>query len=357
MAAGDRLSSVSTIAETGVPVSSVSGITTEDLAPLPITPTGPSRDPTVVEYTITASPIGGLTFPADIGKYKLQLSFFKYQRPSVFDSLDLSQSEFDIFLPMPGDTIDSTYVDWKNSSMPGAAGYIMEQGMRMINNGNTDAADVLASGAGGLIAGAIHAGTESGALGRIAASVLSRGRAGAGASRVLGNIASNPNTPNLVGNILQAMGLAENPFMTYQLTGPRFKTHRFTWKLMPRTPQESTIVANIVKEIKKRGLPSITSWGGAYGYPHIVHPKYHPETEFMYIFKPCVLTDFSFDYTPEPVPSFFAGTSAPAAVVISISLTEIELWVSNDFDGTSRDGTPDQEIASIARSFGLIGGE
>jgi hypothetical protein len=79
-------------------------------------------------------------------------------------------------------------------------------------------------------------------------------------------------------------------------------------------------------------LPSL-NYGSVFSYPSIVNISLYandPTSFYLYDFKPCVIEDFKVNYAPGNQPAFYTNTSAPAALEISVGLTEIAIWTRSD---------------------------
>jgi hypothetical protein len=144
------------------------------------------------------------------------------------------------------------------------------------------------------------------------------------------------NTLSVVSGAAKALsystGVTINPFMTVLFDSPTLKTHTFSWKLTPKNANESRTITNIIKNFQKNMLPSS---GGPRGVV-LTFPSFVDiflvaggSDANLYKFKTCVITDFKANYAPNG-PAFFNSSSAPASVDISVSLKEIEMWVSED---------------------------
>lgn len=125
--------------------------------------------------------------------------------------------------------------------------------------------------------------------------------------------------------------------MSVSFETPQFKTHRFSWKLVPRDQVESNSIKNIITTIKKAMLPGVKNLGGViqnnllFDYPDIVEIFLTPN-EYTYNFKRCVVKSFNVNYAPGNSPAFYRGSNAPVAVDIVIELQEIEYWTKADMD-------------------------
>jgi len=134
---------------------------------------------------------------------------------------------------------------------------------------------------------------------------------------------------------LQLGGLSTNPFLTVLFKQPTFKTHQFSWRLLPRNAGESAAVAGIINQMRYNMLPGMlqNSGGTLLKYPNMANISFSRDT-YLYKFKPCVLESVTFDFTGTTnIPSFFKGTGAPVSVRINAVFKEIEYWLQEDIMG------------------------
>ena len=100
----------------------------------------------------------------------------------------------------------------------------------------------------------------------------------------------------------RATGQVLNPNMELLFTGPRLRSFNFDFKFRPRSADENTMVRSIIKVFKKAMAPQRAADGLFLQTPNVFKIKYthagsdHP---FMNFIKPCALTAFNVDYTPD----------------------------------------------------------
>lgn len=278
-----------------------------------------------------------ITFPSDLlnsdRNYYISLRFEKFVKRGI-NSPPQSISDGSIKLPIPNNLKDNTSVNYQNEKLGPAAGAILDLAAREIGevsnlpdaisnlSARLSPAAVAASVANpitavyGVATNAPQA-TSDVALGAAAQTLLNSRIPGIGAVR---------------SGVSQFTGLSINPFMTVMFENPEFKTHNFSWRLVPRSSEESQKIKEIIDSIRYHMLPGISSGAGVlFSYPEIVKVSLHPKDDYTYKFKTCVIKDFTANYAPAGMPSFYRGTDAPTAVEISMTLQEIEYWTKNDF--------------------------
>jgi len=254
-------------------------------------------------------------FPADLiqnnRSFYMSFAFQKYEKRSINNSPFL-RSEGTVRLPIPNNLKDNMNVSYGTPSLGSAVGAALET---VVAAGQNQAFESVSGALGAAV------GTGLAALG---------GAAGAAIAN------TGP------GQAAQAyFGLAVNPFQTVLFEKPDFKKHSFSWRLIPKNEQESSLITNIVRTFQYHMSPGVggegaTAPGLFFSYPSRVVVSLFPSSEFLYRFKPCVLQSVNVDYAPGSSPSFYKRSSgAPAAVNISISLLEIEYWTNKDFTSQS----------------------
>jgi hypothetical protein len=109
---------------------------------------------------------------------------------------------------------------------------------------------------------------------------------------------------NLVG---RTTGTVVNPNLSVLFNGPTLRTFNFSFPMTPRSKDEAKRIRKIIRAFKRNSLPQRTSSGAFLKSPRIFLLKYifksnstagtqHP---FLNKFKPCMLTSFAVNYTPD----------------------------------------------------------
>lgn len=271
-------------------------------------------DPPVTGYTGS-----GLTFPNDLisadnaRNFYVSIGFMKYRRRSLFENGRVMFTD-GIHLPIPNNLQDANMVLYSEEEMGTVAGLGVEAASSL--------------------------GSVSGALG-----ALGGGAAAEYAKRALSSLGPWAQQGLELG--LQQGGLALNPFLNVMFKAPVFKSHSFSWKLSPSNEKESIILRQIIAVIKKNMYPNLGGENDMFGkfgftgavsgsivlsYPSLALIKLFPNDQYLYEFKPCVVTSLIVNFTPSGTPSFFNSTKAPAEVSITMNFKEIEYWLSRDID-------------------------
>lgn len=256
-----------------------------------------------------ANPPSKIIFPSDLypdnsqRRYSLQMQFSKYVKRSQQQSkaVILDDKTPSIFLPLPNQLRDDKTVTYDMPELGTGLGVAINSALENKNN----------------LSAAATSAAVSGTVGE-AATVL---------NKIMGSsIASSMSTLS---------GTAFNPFQTLLFKTPNFRTHNFSWKLAPKNEQESKDIRDIIKYLYINMLPNIDASAAIFQYPSIVNVQLNPVTDYLYAFKPCVLTSVSANYAPQSTPAFYKGSNAPAVIDLSIELREIELWTRIDYPGQS----------------------
>lgn len=135
-----------------------------------------------------------------------------------------------------------------------------------------------------------------------------------------------------------AFNVTTNPYPVMIFQGTGFKSFSFSWTFFPESKKESDIIKKIIGYFRREMLPeSLKSTPSIMAYPAIFEVSMTPEVKQ---FKRCVVTNLDVNYTPMGpafVKEFPVKSSAflePAAVTMTLSLQEIEIWTANDFYAT-----------------------
>jgi hypothetical protein len=259
-----------------------------------------------------------LQFPSDLidpsadRNFYMTLRFVQYERRSIFDA-PFMKEQGGIRLPIPTNLVDSYSISYSEESPENpATGAAMESG---IAGGNS----VKQGGSVVDMAGSIAANVGK-AAGIQAIQKIADGALGKGS----------------VGQVLQLGGLATNPFLTVMFKSPTFKKHQFSWKMAPNNEQESNTINEIINTFRFNALPGMSpGQGGALlTYPNMCYINLSPNEEFLYKFKPCVVTEMSVNFASAGTPSFFRSNK-PTEVTLNVSFMEIEYWLREDIQNNS----------------------
>lgn len=252
-------------------------------------------------------------FPEDLKYAYIHMRFSKYKRRSIREQ-PFFEPQNSIRLPLPAELNDSFSVSYDKKDLGPMVGAAADAIAGQSFNSVGDFFTALAQSAFSIPAGAGAAAIQTAADGN--APGLTQGGRDIVATTVQG---------------LQSLtGLTPNPFQTVLFKSPDFKTHKFSWTLIPKSDKESNAIEFILRLFKYHMLPGISGATVFFSFPQILEIKLFPQDKYLYKFKPCVVESISVDYAPNG-PSFYRSTGAPAAVKFTIGLQEIEIWTKVDY--------------------------
>lgn len=285
---------------------------------------GPARDLYNSRQAMANQFQQGLTFPSDLiageRNFYMSFKFMTYEKRAIQDQPFL-RSGGTVRLPIPDNLKDNTTVTYSPQDLTPAVGAGLEELMSR----------------GGLSALTPELGSS---ISETIQNLITSGRnvAGVAGEAITGGVAGFVAGTRPGQAISAYSGMAVNPYQTVLFEKPEFKTHSFSWKIMPKNESESYTAKNIFRAFQFHMLPGISAGTGLFfSYPSMVIVSLFPSSEFLYRFKPCVIKSVNVNYAAGSNPSFFKRTEAPTAMTISIQLQEIEYWTNRDYDANSFD--------------------
>ena len=236
-----------------------------------------------------------------------------------------------IILPIPPNIQDGNAVSYSDSSMNGLTAALA--------GGSTD----LMKGLPEVLSGKKTIGDVGGDLGkRLEQSGLDLGTtqdlitkqlAASAASVFGGNVSLSQLQARQEGNIF-------NPNMELLFNGPTLRSFRFSFKMTPRSQNESIAVRDIINTFKRSMAPKTMTTGTGNSQslylktPDIFEIRYkkgvddHP---FLNTFKQCFLENMSVNYTGEGTYATY-GDGTPISLVMNLSFKELEPIYDIDYD-------------------------
>ncbi len=144
-------------------------------------------------------------------------------------------------------------------------------------------------------------------------------------------------------NVLtRTTGTVINPNLELLFSGPRLRTFNFNFNLTPRSDDEAIMIRRIIRFFKKTSTPSISSSGNFLQTPSVYLLEYifdqddggqHP---YLNKFKPCALTSFNVNYTPDGSYSTYK-TGSMTSYSITMSFGELQPIYAGDYINSSGD--------------------
>lgn len=307
--------------------------------------------------------VAAYQYPSDLGGIYLQISLKEWKKLSAF-----GKNKFDtktsIALPLPKNLIEQHNVDYKPVALGQLVGGLKQGAVGAANNELTgDLERRLQVSVNSVLTEATIRGAEematkaAGALPIIGTPLASLATTAANVSTEIKNALDQASE--------QALGLAYNPNLTLVLGGPRLRTHQFTWTLAAKNFDESKAIKNIIQELRKAMLPSSAD-GFIYKYPNYALLRIHPANDFLYKFKPCVISGLSVNYAGAGYPSFMPGKEKgnhpPTIVTLTITFQEVETIIRENVESGDEflsnakvDGATVDDFSNYTESLGKVG--
>ena len=261
--------------------------------------------------------IKGYRFPSDIGKYYMQIEINDYSRSlgavfggglgAVAGTLKITDT---VILPLPQSLVDENSTAFNEDSLGDPVG---------------GAVDAVGKGLGYLGDFFLN---KIPFVKRLFTNAETGKQTGVS---VGGAISGGVNTIRKVAEA--GAGIATNKYMTIVLQGPQYKTHSFSWKLYPKTSEESKKLNEIVNLLKISMRTNLTLANFYFEFPKVFKLRFTGNEEFLYEFKPAVLQSMTVNYTPSGSPNFYGKTGAPDGIILTMNFKEIEYWLNSGTEG------------------------
>lgn len=237
----------------------------------------------------------------------------------------ITTSPSSMALPIPSN-LEVSYNASYNAEAIGASGAIARAAARdfsgtdgplsvRISNAITEqlSADSIRGGLGAAAAQAAQS-----ELGGIVGGLV--GSIGGIGGTLLGAAAGSAAT-NAVTGALAGAGIARNPHLAQIFTGTSFREHNFQYKLIARNKKESQNLKKIVDKFKFHMAPRYAAAGHFFEYPEEFDIQLRAG-KYLFNFLPCVLKNFTVNYTGEGQPVFFEDGAAPYSVTLNMTFAE-----------------------------------
>lgn len=286
-----------------------------------------------------------LSFPKNLGAHATLLVFkkYSYQSPGArilnrVDNTTLTREQLGdaaILLPLPKEIKDSYSINISNFEQ-GIFGDAISQGGNYVANDGTVNTNAILENIG-LPSTQALVSTAGGMVGALASRFLSSRTSIPGAAAVGALL---PSSGNIASSLEAGAGMVVNPKQALHFQGIDMKTHNFGWTMAPTSPDESDLILQITNAIKRNALPSYTNLGplkrAFLNYPSTVDIYFFGiEQAYFMFFKTCMINGVNIDYSPNGMSVLRGGK--PAMINLSISLKEMDIHTSEDYDGSSRD--------------------
>ena len=159
--------------------------------------------------------------------------------------------------------------------------------------------------------------------------------------------------------LARSEGKILNPNMELLFNNVTLRTFRFSFKMTPRDDREATSIKSIIRTLKKNmAAKTVTGDNLFLKTPNIFELQYkkgnrpHP---FLNLFKPCVLSDMSVNYTGENVYATYAD-GTPLSMVMTLTFKELLPIYEEDYvNKASFDGQSQDEVADTDLEYNTVG--
>ena len=138
---------------------------------------------------------------------------------------------------------------------------------------------------------------------------------------------------NVIG---RQTGMVINPNLELLFNGPNLRTFNYNFKLTPRSAKESEMCKKIIRAFKRNMAVSRSASNLFLQSPRIFKIEYffkedipHP---YLNKIKPCALTNFNVNYTPDGSYSTFDETGSMTQFEINMAFTEVMPIYAEDLD-------------------------
>ena len=127
-----------------------------------------------------------------------------------------------------------------------------------------------------------------------------------------------------------------NPNLELLFNGPSLRTFNFNFKLTPRSAKESEVCRKIIRAFKRNMAVSRTEANLFLMSPRLFQLKYifkddtQQEHPYLNKFKPCAMTNFAVNYTPDGSYATFDTTGSMTQFNLDMSFTEVMPIYSDD---------------------------
>lgn len=170
--------------------------------------------------------------------------------------------------------------------------------------------------------------------------------------------------------VQQATGLQINNYKAITMSAPEFRSFGLSWKLAPKTHEESKEIQKIITSLKRGMSPKGNGYGVSeflglnssfnitLSFPHVFTVGLIPNSKFLYKMKPAVIESLTVDFQGgQSVPAFYRSESGlgedspPESVTLAMNFIELEYWLQGDYDKVSDTGEDELQMLPSADPF------
>jgi len=273
-----------------------------------------------------------LVFPQDLSSHFMALMFHRFEYDTNFaKKTSLNKT---ILLPIPSNLQEAVQVTYNSAELGAVGGELSDMIARGSASEISGKFDSFMSGAGDL---ATNIMSEAG-RNTIKKQVTNEGRGNSVLQAA--SLGLRAGSGFLAAGVNRYFGSAPNPHITALFHGVGLRTHNLSWKLSPQSESESATLANIINHCKAAMLPVRQQGNLTLKFPDEVDIYIAGSDDmYFYHFKRAVIQNFTANYAPDGIPSFFAGTGAPTSVQFSLDILETSIHTRGDYEGEVNAGT------------------
>ena len=131
-----------------------------------------------------------------------------------------------------------------------------------------------------------------------------------------------------VQGVTVGAGVARNPYLAAAFEGVNFKTHNFSWNIVPKNKKESDTLRSIISAFRNAMLPGENKLKHFYDYPKQFGITLS-DNKYLFDIKTSVLTSFDVNFHGKGA-QYHYPTNAPVEVTLNTSFLETVVRVSNE---------------------------
>ena len=238
------------------------------------------------------------------------------QAANTLDGKEVSKTNGTVILPMQPNLSETNSISWGGDKLNPIKAAFAGDALKTINEiADADFLGALKKVVGGTIENMEQFLSDSGSRQAVAAYF---------AGQAVG--------ANIIG---RTTGQVINPNLELLFEGPRLRTFEFNFTLTPRSEDEAIMVRRIIRFFKFCSAPSLSTNGLFLQTPKIFQLEYIFDQEnggqhpFLNKFKPCAMTTFNVNYTPDGSYSTYKGGSM-TSYAIAMSFGELRPIYAGD---------------------------
>jgi hypothetical protein len=237
-----------------------------------------------------------------------------------------------IYLNMPNDLAFNEPVSWEGSELGGVIGGLVSGGSGTLEN--------LAAGSAGTAATAFGAG-----VGTVLGSMSMFSKIGKFGGMVAGAIGGGTQSGSLQAGFESVVGVKSNPYKEQTFQGIDFRNFSFNFIFRAKSEADVNAIQEIIQHFRAYSKPSFyENRSGLFNYPHEFQIEFltidendsFETNENLPSLKYCVCTGVNTNFSSGGWKSFQGG--APVEITLELSFTETELITQNDIFGNTEVG-------------------